>query len=1075
MDPAIAKYVRSRMSTKLDPAIEMADARALARCWLGDSDEHLVCPLRPLDVPAVYLVPTTRVGQTTTIFWVVNETNTKVFWVEKERGIIMCTAIPRQAAAKRIGPWILTDPDTDFEHEFRDSWEWRSVTYRPTFPQALYRGPWHLWQYAFPHTIRALVKPNIITQVRNHYNTNRDKLTEASIRSKLNNEYGNCREYELLKEFFPRWAEETIELSHTDVMWTKLGDAITRRRATADTSHARVATAAMVDAEIYGAARPAITWEQVWPWLAVGSVGAFMAYQLYKQKPRRMEWTIGDLKDRWTRAGEFVHEPRGLLPRFTKAWRYVLDTPSRIRDRLVTFGHHIGDAIGLAPQPPPVEQITVWREDWFWPVMLVPIIEECIKRAALESGSLPLMILVGLLCADEGPANFLKHALTSCLPLPLAVLVHAANNYLAAVYGTTLFSRDIFDVISRAPRAMMWRIFPLGAAAAAELMSAYRSAVAAAPPSELPSIDTLASDISRLALGPIGPYPIAPVGVTVVNRPVTTVPRALAACTIKPENDFTEVMTPPPLVWPPVRPETPSINPIYMLVKYGGFPLTAPYKCEYNLYMVMVTRLKAKLILDTMPQFTAWVGMKRFIIPPQAPIPDTTEESFEEFVQHMDPAKRKLYRQVFVVIKSNLQLVHDRVRTVAIMIKLDEVLLRLIRVGVHFMYEYKPRAISNVHPYVSAYLGPHVYEASKRLKSLWDGYESQVIGGHSFHPVFASSFTDSDLTDVFNYALGTASSKEHFIFVAGDDSLVITEDQHGWLFLEGDFSQYDASQTLGPLVVEYCYLEELGMTADPLDVLHRSNSAPWKGIFPQTGTSWTINRPPMRNTGGVDTTIGNSTVNATLWLNALLTVGVTADPRLYEEYFLAKGFEIKLKVTRDPRQPTFLKGKWWIAYPPGDRNRITSVWAPLPSRILKLGKALQHPKKLYVTPTDIPKEDKDLYCATAFMHGAACNLRPFLQVPFISDFVSTWWRPTIRATLRAETDPHFEPYKIAGSGRFQDWVCDFAEHDISDRYGVSLEEVQDCRDLVRRALLGSCVSHPLLTLMAGVDYNGWTP
>jgi hypothetical protein len=149
------------------------------------------------------------------------------------------------------------------------------------------------------------------------------------------------------------------------------------------------------------------------------------------------------------------------------------------------------------------------------------------------------------------------------------------------------------------------------------------------------------------------------------------------------------------------------------------------------------------------------------------------------------------------------------------------------------------------------------------------------------------------------------------------------------------------------------------------------------------GENIIIRRGPERNTGGVDTTIGNSVTCLTAWLVAIITFVSTvsiegnlqcncpamfAMPyderpiRVMTDSFRRLGLDLKLRLNymcynaflpniTDPpvasaRLPTFLKGTW---YPIAGSSR-SRMWGPLPSRLLKIGKSLRDPRELTGLP-----------------------------------------------------------------------------------------------------------------------------
>jgi hypothetical protein len=195
------------------------------------------------------------------------------------------------------------------------------------------------------------------------------------------------------------------------------------------------------------------------------------------------------------------------------------------------------------------------------------------------------------------------------------------------------------------------------------------------------------------------------------------------------------------------------------------------------------------------------------------------------------------------------------------------------------------------------------------------------------------------------------------------------------IFFEGDFSKFDQSQGYGALNLEVMFFTKLlGEDIGPLL---------WATFCKELRTYDELNnitvkiqrkRNPSRNSGGMDTTLGNSIVNFMTWLLVIFT----SDIDHFEERFLFFGFKIKMKRHADLRLATFLKGgfvnqgeKWY--------------WFPLPSRVLKIFKC----SGLII---DYYPQLKYEQGVEAYLHSLATQLVGYALPPLISTFFKKYNR-----------------------------------------------------------------------------------
>ncbi len=222
----------------------------------------------------------------------------------------------------------------------------------------------------------------------------------------------------------------------------------------------------------------------------------------------------------------------------------------------------------------------------------------------------------------------------------------------------------------------------------------------------------------------------------------------------------------------------------------------------------------------------------------------------------------------------------------------------------------------------------------------------------------------------------------------------------------------------------------------------------------------------MRDTGGSDTSLGNSTVMAKSWYSVLLGwsrkqhhTAPNLSPSLVDIVagFRYLGLDMKIKTpTMD--QVTFLKGMWY------QTHQGIRAWGPLPSRVLKMGKLIEDPVSLYKV-THLPKEHRRRAAAEMFLKDLSSSYKPFLPVPFVSNFVHNFGSADWDIQRR-----WIDTYKIQADGSQQNYSLN-AEglQQILDRYDITLEQMNDALDHFPIEPF-SFTESPVYFALARVDY-----
>jgi hypothetical protein len=285
---------------------------------------------------------------------------------------------------------------------------------------------------------------------------------------------------------------------------------------------------------------------------------------------------------------------------------------------------------------------------------------------------------------------------------------------------------------------------------------------------------------------------------------------------------------------------------------------------------------------------------------------------------------------------------------------------------------FKPRSIANIPVFVQVICGPLITGATLRLHELWPPEGSPVfVLPHSKIPVrltFGSGLLEPDLDLWFRHAI--ANPAVAYVIVAGDDSVVSYRGE----FFCADASSYDQTQSFGPLETEYRFLEHLGMTPNYIDIMRKCTAAPlrFRPSKPDGDERCFINRDqrPMRDTGGPDTTLGNSLLMGLAWVFVLnhSTTDVEGD-------FLRLGFKMKLRIC-DIATANFLKGHWML-------TQTGYCWVPSIARILKFGKCLNDPRQTF--------KKKDLHeCVVLHARCMSSQYISYREVPLFKDWIEMY-------------------------------------------------------------------------------------
>lgn len=469
----------------------------------------------------------------------------------------------------------------------------------------------------------------------------------------------------------------------------------------------------------------------------------------------------------------------------------------------------------------------------------------------------------------------------------------------------------------------------------------------------------------------------------------------------------------------------------------------SPRRTAAMLLTTLKTRILTKPPLQPLLQSVEWNKVIDVVTPTQVLI-EWTEELFNEWLEGLDSAKKARALRAW---KTVFETDYDRPLAVTLFVKTDELLFRRTDGG---NLGLKPRCIANVPTEVQVLVGPILKKITCILEQQWDWEFSHPIPlllGQEVTVTYAGKSTDARLSAWMRACLNLRPA-QIAVLVSGDDSLVYIHDGGQWILIEADAEMFDQSQSFGPLQFEWRQLSLLGVPQRVLDLLRNVASAPYIAVAPNDCGRIKIRREnrPMRDTGGADTTLGNSLVMGAAWVHAL---GVN---RPVAETFELLGLRMKIKYHYDWRGPTFLKGKWY-ATTTGD-----PWWSVLPSRYLKMVRASRDVREIYRLG-DI-REATERYA-----HDLSLSYAGFAAVPFVRAFIRKFRRQ--RSYYITPTE---EPWKVQATGLAPDLDQVEMWLDIEQRYGIETIDGLLLEETIRLAPLFSFIEDPIFENLT-VDYN----
>jgi len=659
----------------------------------------------------------------------------------------------------------------------------------------------------------------------------------------------------------------------------------------------------------------------------------------------------------------------------------------------------------------------------FTAIAIAPITEEIIKRAPLGQ-TLPILELLMRPSQDltAGLGTCLSHYAWASCSFGWGVFLHASHNAGIAffTYGVKSPSATLLENEHRPS------LLASGASILAALCILYVT--------EGPRVKQWTRFVQHYYQQPWPERGLVdiPVGVEELDSKEAQVPKSTTSHAPFPVLD--QLIVPDRPMTLPL--EEPPKSSIYYAWAFD-VPMYSPDGSDYNLFCAVHYRVLAVPPMAPLDQQAAWHRisddlLRDLDISSIGPI--VSEEHRVEWLARMDGfKKRRMLAAGVELFDAPLAVRDSRTRAIPVMVKTDEVLYRFDGQSPQL----KPRLIANVPPLIQYQCGPEIWVASKRLATIWNGWHPTLTG---VYVIYAAMATKELLDTAVALSLHWHSTA---VLVAGDDSFVIDKDGR---ILEADMSMCDQSISTGPLLFSYRVYSLLGVSAETIEILWRTAHTPYRVVF-LNGERVKLYRVlrPIRDTGGPDTSLGNTILVGSAWVAVLKDPWTTREELVAR--FAALGFNMKIRVFATVSEATFLKGVWL----PDRAGKLR--WGPLPSRVLKLTKSLTDFRALF--PGTYAE------AARKFLACQANMLAAYPAIPLLRVLVERFYD--------GETfHPAIERFRVEATGYDQTEV-DWAP--LCARYNSSPEEFLEVEAMLRSAPLPSFISHPLFERLARADYS----
>jgi hypothetical protein len=352
--------------------------------------------------------------------------------------------------------------------------------------------------------------------------------------------------------------------------------------------------------------------------------------------------------------------------------------------------------------------------------------------------------------------------------------------------------------------------------------------------------------------------------------------------------------------------------------------------------------------------------------------------------------------------------------TTKVFMKWNEMLIRFSLKDGKLFPEVKPRPIHNVPREFLASYGSFIYEAQLRFKKMADGNHSIVIPtGHRKGKKLSFHYAAENMTSLGNSLnrFFDDDSMDMLIYILGDDSYFIEKLPRfamddpklpKYQVVCMDYSSYDATQGKSALKIEYAFLEEFlkvpKVVTQALYKLAQNVLLVSHGKGDESERLYKLDIGSHRDTGGADTSLGNSIVNLAAWYTTLCNLDCCyMSQDILEENFKRLGLIITMKsysiyedrAMSEPIPGDFLRGIFIR-----DLDSVVR-WTPLPSPLIKVGKLgtpdifkMYRKKQLEKMYPGIPL---DKAACINNLRECASTLYQYRSLPIFRAFVTRWY------------------------------------------------------------------------------------
>jgi hypothetical protein len=286
---------------------------------------------------------------------------------------------------------------------------------------------------------------------------------------------------------------------------------------------------------------------------------------------------------------------------------------------------------------------------------------------------------------------------------------------------------------------------------------------------------------------------------------------------------------------------------------------------------------------------------------------------------------------------------------------------------------------------------------------------------------------------------------------AGDDFLAIVNDHGQLLVVESDKTKYDRTQGVHALFQEHELLELFGLPAAKRKVLAEQSKIKAKYQNRKLDISMKCPMPTQRDTGGADTTLGNTINLQMTFYDVLVNSGTNVYK--YEKEWRKFGFIPKIKIFHTLPEATFLKGWWADGF----------HWMPLPSQVVKAGKVMTDPKKIF----------PHLEPLKAWEATAKCVALGFGHVPDNYPILGALLKRYKRSSdedVEEQIPKFWEAHKVRVDA-FADISRDSCMDQMMKRYAIDKEDILSFEQKISQSIMPSIIYHKIYDIMVSVDYR----